>query len=159
MTEEEVRCIECGERLPAERAELGYRYCTKRSCQEIHHPGLAITTFGVNKSADQIIVADPDELRRPGRAGEFGRKDTEVGLDYRQPAPPVPRPGPAKVPAQRRAPARRPWTAEQEKIVRLYHEMGLSPSQITARAREYAPRLRITEALVVKIMSVPPRRT
>lgn len=159
---EEVSCIECGDTLPAERAELGYRYCTKKSCQALHHRGLAITAIGVNKSADEYILADPDEIRRRGRAGEFGRKDTELGLDYRRPATApaaIPaRPAPAQVPTPRRVPARRPWTAEQEKVVRLYHGMGLSPRQIVARAQEYTPRLRITEGLVVKIMSAPPRR-
>ena len=48
-------CIECGDELLAERAQLGYRYCTKVQCQVVHYRGVAITTIGVNKSADSIV--------------------------------------------------------------------------------------------------------
>jgi hypothetical protein len=150
-------CIGCGVELPEERAELGYRYCTKDSCQALYHRGLTVTTVGVNKSADAVIVADPEEIRRRGEVGEFTKKDTGIGLDYRAPTG-VPTARHARPQQRRVQPApQRPWTADQEKIVRLYHGMGLSPRRIVARARENAPRLRLTEALVVKILSSPPR--
>jgi hypothetical protein len=159
---ETVTCIECGDTLPEERAALGYRYCTKKPCQALHHRGVAITAIGVNKSADHYIVADADEIRRRGEAGEFGKKDTTLGLGHggcvTAPGSPVKRPGEARVPAPRRAPARRPWSPQQEKIVRLYHDMGLSPREIVARAQQNTPLLRITEGLVIKILSAPPRR-
>src|SRR3954470_20180827 len=80
---EGANCIECGAELPAERAELGYAYCTRDACQAVHHRGLTVTTVGVNKSADSVVVADAAEVRRRGEAGEFGRKDTGLGLGYR----------------------------------------------------------------------------
>ena len=157
-TSDALICIGCGEEMPEERAKLGYRYCTKESCQAQYHRGLAVTAFGLNKSGETFVVADADEIRRRGEAGEFRKKDSGVGLDYRRPtgAPAAPR---SRVPQPRRGqPApRRPWTPEQEKITRLYHDMGLSPRQIVARARENAPRLQLTEALVIKIMSTLPR--
>lgn len=156
-----VNCIGCGDAMPEERAELGYRYCTKAPCQAQYHRGLAITTVGVNKSADSVIIADAEEIRRRGEAGEFGKKGTTLGLDYRRRvAAPAAPPVRARVPEPRRAPRppRRPWTDQQEKIVRLYHGMGLSPRQIVERARENAPRLGLTEALVITIMSSLPRR-
>ena len=156
-TSEEMICIGCGEGMPEERAELGYRYCTKESCQAQYHRGLAVTAFGLNKSGETFVVADADEIRRRGEAGEFRKKDSGVGLDYRPTgAPAAPR---HRVPQQRRGqPApRRPWTPEQEKITRLYHDMGLSPRQIVARAHENAPRLQLTATLVVKILSSLPR--
>ncbi len=144
-----------------ERAQLGYRYCTKAKCQAVHYRGLAITAIGVNKSADNFIVADPAEVRRRGEAGEFAKKDTALGLDYRvRPAAPAAPAGTRRrawVTEPRPAP-RRPWTAQQEKIVRLYHGMGLNPRQIADRARENVPRLGITERLATQIMSAPPRR-
>lgn len=160
-TAEVARCIECGDELPAERAELGYAYCTKDTCQARHHRGLTISTVGVNKSADAVVIADPDEVRRRGEAGEFAKKDTGIGMDYR----PLPggrgggraRAGQPATPQRAAAPAPR-WTPAQEKLVRLYHGMGLGPRQIAARARENAPRLRITERLAVQILSAPPAR-
>ena len=149
-------CVECGDALPDERADLGYDYCTKASCQAVHHRGLTITTVGVNKSADAVIVADPDEIQRRGEAGEFGKKDTALGVDYRRTVSggthrTAPRP-----PAPARSPSVGSWTPPQEKLVRLYHEMGLSPQRIVARARENAPHLAITEQLVTRILSAPP---
>ena len=157
-----VRCVECGDELPAERVELGYTYCTKDACQARHHRGLTITTVGVNKSADAVIVADGDELRRRGEAGELARKDTGLGLDYRPVgggrAAARPARGVRPTSPRRTVPARR-WTPQQEKLVRVYHDMGLSPRQIAQRARENAPRLGITERLAVQILSAPaPRR-
>ena len=155
-------CIECGDEILAERAQLGYRYCTKAQCQAVHYRGVAITAIGVNKSADSLIVADEAEIRRRGEAGELAKKDAALGLEYRArctaPAAPAPTTRPARIPEPRPAPPRRPWTAEQEKIVRLYHGMGLNPRQIADRARENTPRLRITEQLATRIMSALPRR-
>jgi hypothetical protein len=148
-------CVECGDELLAERAELGYTYCTKDACQARHHRGLLVTTVGMNKSSDTVVVGDAAEIRKRGEAGELTRKDTGLGLDYRPlhtgghevrrtPSPSRPR--------RRTA---RAWTAEQERLVRLYHDMGLNPRQIAERARESAPRLAITESLAVRILSAP----
>ena len=161
-----VTCIECGAELTEERAQLGYRYCTRESCQARHHRGVAVTAVGVNKSAEVFVVAEPDEIRRRGEAGEFAKKDSALGLNYRsgvgapaKPAGTARAPsGAAKVPSQRRQPPRGPWTAQQEKIVRLYHDMGLSPRQIAERASQNVPRLAITERLAIQILSAGRRR-
>jgi hypothetical protein len=163
-TTETACCVQCGDQLPVERVELGYAYCTKQACQARHHRGVTITTVGVNKGADAILVADPDEVRRRGEAGQLTRKDTGIGLDYR---PVHPRRAGATPRAAARPAAATPargvrsapgWTSQQEKLVRLYHDMGLSPRLIAERARENAPRLAITERLAVQILSTPPSR-
>src|SRR3954454_18918357 len=155
---EGANCIECGDELPAERATLGYAYCTKDACQAVHHRGLTVTTIGVNKSADSVVVADADEVRRRGEAGEFGRKDTGLGLGYRGIGTGRERVA-RRSPVPLAAPARHRWTAQQEKVVRLYHDMGLSPRQIAERAGRQTPRLGITERLAVQILSAAPRRS
>jgi hypothetical protein len=152
-----MRCIECGDELLRERAELGYAYCTKKDCQAGHRSAPVVTAVAVNKSGDSYLVADPSDVAARAAAGEFGRKNATLGAD------PLPR---AAVPAPRQPtrtapiatpPARR-WTEAQENIVRLYADMGLSPRQIAARARENTPRLGITERLAVTILSGPRRR-
>ncbi len=153
-TTEVVRCVECGDELLAERAELGYTYCTKDACQAKHHRGLVVTTVGMNKSGDTVLVGDAAEIRKRGEAGEFARKDTGLGLDYR-PLHAGPRVVRRPPPPRRRT--ARAWTAEQERLVRVYHDMGLNPRQIAERARESAPRLAITESLAVRILSAPRR--
>ncbi len=153
-----VTCVECGDSLPDERADLGYDYCTKADCQAVRHRGLTITTVGVNKSADAVIVADPDEIRRRGEAGEFGKKDTALGVDYRRGVSGGTRRTAPRRPVPARSPGAGRWTPQQEKLVRLYHDMGLSPWQIAERARQNAPRLGVTERLAVQILSSLPRR-
>lgn len=160
-TTEVVRCVECGDELLAERAELGYTYCTKDACQARHHRGLVVTTIGMNKSGDTVVVGDAAEIRKRGEAGELTRKDTGLGLDYR-PLHAGPRevrrtPPPAPPPSPPRRRTARAWTAEQERLVRVYHDMGLNPRQIAERARDSAPRLAITESLAVRILSAPRR--
>jgi hypothetical protein len=153
-----VKCIECGDELLLERAELGYKYCTKKQCQAKHYKGLTVTAIGVNKSADALVVGDVDEIKKRAEAGEFGKKDSGLGINYRSPHA-----GTQAVPKKRELSgavsqpisAQRPWTREQEKIVRLYHSMGLTPRQIVERARKNTPRLGITENLVTKIMCSP----
>ncbi|MGH3785447.1 MAG: hypothetical protein ACRDRG_02585 [Pseudonocardiaceae bacterium] len=154
-----AKCIECGDELLYERAELGYQYCTKKQCQAKHHKGLTITAIGVNKSADTFIIGDQEEIKKRAEAGEFGKKDSGLGVNYRseRTAPEVPSKKPRRNDSvTRRAPARRPWTREQEKIVRLYNGMGLTPRQIVERARKNTPGLGITEALATKIICSPP---
>jgi len=155
-TNEVVCCVECGDELLAERAELGYTYCTKDACQAKHHRGLVVTTVGMNKSGDTVLVGDAAEIRERGEAGEFARKDTGLGLDYRPLGAGARAVRRAPQPPPRRRPAR-VWTADQERLVRVYHDMGLNPRQIAERARRNAPRLAITESLAVRILSAPRR--
>ena len=156
-----MTCIECGDELLDERAEIGYQYCTKKQCQEKHRRGLTITAIGVNKSADTFIIGDPEEIRRRAEAGEFGKKDSGLGVNYRSPHTGAERPPPARRtsgPVTRKALPPRSWSREQEKIVRLYNGMGLTPRQIVERARENTPQLGITESLVTKIICSPPQK-
>ena len=106
----------------------------------------------MNKSGDTVVVGDAAEIRQRGEAGEFARKDTGLGLDYRPlgTGSRTVRRAPQPPPRRRTA---RAWTAEQERLVRLYHDMGLNPRQIAERARESAPRLAISESLAVRILS------
>lgn len=154
-----MRCIECGDELLAERTELGYRYCTKEQCQAKHHKGVTITAIGLNKSADTFIVGDQEEIRRRAEAGEFAKKDSGLGINYRTPGTATPtKRGQPSTSSNARRPARRPWTVEQEKVVRLYHSMGLSPRQIVERARANTPQLGITENLAIKIICSLPAK-
>jgi hypothetical protein len=155
-----TRCIECGDELLRERAELGYAYCTKKECQAGHRSAPVVTAVAVNKSGDSYLVADPSDVAARAAAGEFGRKNATLGADpLPRAAVPAPRrPTRTTPPAPTATPPARRWTDAQENIVRLYADMGLSPRQIAARARENTPRLGITERLAVTILSGPRRR-
>lgn len=150
-----MTCIGCGAELAAERAELGYRYCLAAACQERYRRGPEVTAVGVNKSGESFVVAEPDEVRRRAAAGEFAPKNaalpTTPATGTRQARRPRPRP------ARPAAAAARPWSPQQEKLVRLYHDMGLTPREIVGRCRAAAPRLGLDERLVVRILSAPRR--
>lgn len=152
-----MTCVECGEELLAERARLGYDYCTGQQCQARHRTGVAVTAVAVNKSGDSFLVADPDEIARRAEGGGFAAKDTGLGVGYRPPPSAAARPRTSPSPPSRGR-RRRPWTTQQERLVRLYHGMGLSPRAIVERARETAPRLGVTESLVTAILCSPPPR-
>jgi hypothetical protein len=156
-------CTECGEVLLAERVELGYDYCTEPECQKRRHRGLRVTTVGVHKSADTVLIADDGEIARRGESGELTARDTGLALNYRA-APPAARSRRPAAPARRQA---RPgptgttaprWSRTQEEVVRLYHDMGLRPDQIVERARQNNPRLEITRSLVHAILATRPGR-
>jgi hypothetical protein len=152
-------CIGCGRELSAERAELGYTYCTAPACQAEYRRGPTVTAVAVNKSGDAFRVAEPDEIAARAAAGEFATKNTGLGTEH------VATPAAPRVPAPRRSTERRrpartaapSWTPAQEKIIRLYADMGLSPRRIAERARENTPRLGVTEALAVRVLSAPRR--
>ncbi|MEJ2860798.1 hypothetical protein [Actinomycetospora flava] len=151
-------CIGCGREIPAERAELGYTYCTAPDCQARFRRGPTVTAVAVNKSGDAFRVAEPEEIAARAAAGEFGRKNTGLGTEHvdvpRVPAPRRPVTRRQTRPSRRSSPS---WTPAQENIVRLYADMGLSPRQIAERARQNTPRLDVTENLAVRILSSPRR--
>jgi hypothetical protein len=161
VSEATLTCTECGEQLLAERAALGYDYCTSPVCQKKRYRGPKVTAIGVNKSADVFLVGDDAEIARRGEAGEFGKKNTSLGIDYRgavATAPPPAAPRPPHPPALSAA-RRRRWSRQQEKVVRLYHAMGCNPRQILERAAVNNPRLGITAALIRDILATPGRRS
>jgi hypothetical protein len=59
-------CKGCGEELDPRRTELGYDYCTKDSCQQLHMEPLRLARIGVNKAADQFVRADEVLPAEPG---------------------------------------------------------------------------------------------
>jgi hypothetical protein len=118
----------------------------------------------VNKSADVFLVADDAEIARRGESGEFGKKNTSLGIGYRGAVPlsgpPVPPPAAPRAvhPPALPAALRRRWSSQQEKVVRLYHDMGCNPMQILQRAARNNPRLGITATLIRDILATPVAR-
>jgi len=120
---EDVTCVECGAELLDERAQLGYDYCTRPDCQARRHRGLTITAVGVNKSADSFVVAGDDEIRARGEAGEFAKKDTNLGIGYR-PVGPLPAPRRRAATGVPRAARTAPLWAHRPGVQRLGQPVG-----------------------------------
>ena len=91
-----THCIGCGVVLDAERAELGYTYCTAPACQAEYRRGPTVTAVAVNKSGDAFRVAEPDEIAARAAAGEFATKNTGLGTVH-ETTPHIPAPaGPGR---------------------------------------------------------------
>jgi hypothetical protein len=96
-----MHCRNCGGELPAERAELGYDYCTEPECVDACLTGLDVVAVHVNKASDQYVLrrhldipedrstrsVDPGWApllaRRPERSGraQARPKSTEEKID------------------------------------------------------------------------------
>jgi hypothetical protein len=127
-----------------------------RECQEKNVKGLTMVAVGMNKAADELVILDErtrEELAggryQDQRRGSFGplpqaprpEAAAAVGGAVSRPARPVrPQPG-----TRTRTPARRPWTASQEKLAILYNQQGLRPDEI-------AQKLGISRYLVTQII-------
>jgi hypothetical protein len=136
-----AQCITCGTELHPERAQK-YNYCMAPECQEKNAKGLTMVAIGMNKAADELMILDDITAEnlasgkyRDQRRGSFGTSTPDAEAP---PAPRAARSGRPAAPARPRphrpspspAPARRPWTARQERLARIYNEQGLRPDEI-----------------------------
>jgi hypothetical protein len=142
--------------LHPERARK-YNYCMGRECQEKNAKGLTMVAVGMNKAADELVLLDErtrEELAngryQDQRRGSFGPLPRTPGTEaVAGPVRPAERAArPARPQPVRRAgtrPARRPWTASQEKLALLYNQQGLRPDEI-------AQKLGISRYIVTQII-------
>ena len=51
-----MKCRHCGDALSAERAELGYDYCTREACVDACFEPVQVVAVAVNKASDQYVL-------------------------------------------------------------------------------------------------------
>jgi hypothetical protein len=122
-------------------------------CQEKNAKGLTMVAVGMNKAAEELMILDEGTAEdlasgkyRDQRRGSFGtsaagpapRTAPSAGGPSAQPAGAASQPAKAARPAPKRpspapAPARRPWTARQERLALIYNEQGLRPAEIAQK--------------------------
>ena len=83
-----MRCRNCGGEFSAERAELGYDYCTSPACVEACLEPLNVVAVSVNKAADQYVLRE--HLRLPKHVAEssIDAGSGSLGLRFRKPQTP-----------------------------------------------------------------------
>jgi hypothetical protein len=86
-TEGRLSCRNCGSEFSAERAELGYDYCTSPACVEACLEPLNVVAVSVNKAADQYVLRE--HLRLPKHVAESSIDAGSLGPRFRK--PPTPR--------------------------------------------------------------------
>jgi hypothetical protein len=69
-----MHCKHCGTELAAERAELGYDYCTAPKCVEACLKALNVVAVHVNKASDQYVLREQLDLpeHKPTRSIDPG---------------------------------------------------------------------------------------
>jgi hypothetical protein len=166
------RCVTCGAELHPERAKK-YDYCTSPECQEKNFQGLTMVAVAQNKAAEEFLILDErtredlasgkyrDQRRgfygslasTPPQAPQAPASQAPTEATQAKPGAPKPEPpnraGTTKRRAARQArpavPARRQWTASQERLALLYNQQGLRPAEI-------ATKLGVSEYLATQIV-------
>jgi hypothetical protein len=138
-----MRCITCHDELPTDRAEWGYDCCVKPECVEKNFAGTRLVEVTVNKNAPQLVAAGAiDQALKEARNGYYAKKNPTPG--------PTTQSGPVdRTSARKRrvtpraAPTRgKRWTPQQEKMVKVFNEMGLRPHEMLERAPHLQPQRR-----------------
>jgi hypothetical protein len=116
-------------------------------CQEKNAKGLTMVAIGMNKAADELMILDERTAEdmasgkyRDLRRGSFGTSTPAAAAPpaapraVRSPGRPAgpAQPGPPR-PSASPAPARRPWTARQERLALIYNEQGLRPDEMAQK--------------------------
>ena len=60
-----MQCRHCGAALSAERAELGYDYCTREECVDACFEPVDVIAVAVNKASDQYVLNRDLEWSEP----------------------------------------------------------------------------------------------
>jgi hypothetical protein len=154
-----TRCVTCGAELHPERARK-YNYCTAPDCQKKNFKGLTMVAIGMNKAADELMIADDQTLEdmasgkyRDQRRGSFGPPARRAAAASAGPAAssspaaspgraagsgpaassgPAARPRPARAAAPASPPPRL-WTPSQQRLALLYNSQGMRPDEIAAK--------------------------
>jgi len=69
-----LECKNCGARIPDERAELGYDYCSRRVCVDTCLQPLDVIAVAVNKASDQYVLGRDLDLSEPPARGSTPRE-------------------------------------------------------------------------------------
>jgi len=83
-----LSCRNCGGEFSAERAELGYDYCTKPECVEACLEPLNVVAVSVNKAADQYVLREHLRLPKHITESSIDAGPGSLGLRFRKPTTP-----------------------------------------------------------------------
>ena len=73
-----MKCATCGDEILQERAELGFKYCTKAKCVRENRDDIAVVEIAQHKSNPEYVILD-------GSRGERALKDMREGKYRRDP--------------------------------------------------------------------------
>ncbi|MCW2655441.1 MAG: hypothetical protein JWR32_6417 [Mycobacterium sp.] len=76
-----MNCVTCGDEILPERAELGFRYCTKPTCVRENREGLTVVEIAQHKTNSEYVILGGeagDRALRHMREGKYRRDPVVV---------------------------------------------------------------------------------
>jgi cell pole-organizing protein PopZ len=148
-----ARCVTCGTRLHAERAEK-YDYCTKADCQAKNARSLTIAAVGVNKAADQYVILD-ERTQKEMAGGRYQDARRASSIADVRPRPRATRTRGASTPAgvlHRSEQQAEAWTEAEQNLALALHITGRKTLD------EISERLGLRPETVAKMIVAAKRR-
>lgn len=135
----------CGDAILPERAELGYTYCTKRSCVRENREGLVVVEIAQHKSNPEYVILDgkrDEQVRRDMAQGKYRRDPVVVNrekstADFTVPPARFAKPKPTK------------YAPNRVKFVQALADQGYRVDEILAKGAY----MNLTRSEVVRYMS------
>jgi hypothetical protein len=137
--------VTCGDEILPERAELGFRYCTKAHCVRENHEDLTVVEIAQHKTNPEYVVLEGEAGKRAlkgMREGKYRRDPVVVKREGRGTRFEVPK-GRFSRPTVKKDPPNR------VKFVQALHDQGYGVDDIVARGAY----MKLTRSEVIRYMS------
>jgi hypothetical protein len=142
---QELNCVTCGDQILPERAELGFKYCTRRKCVYENREGLTVVEIGQHKTNAEYVILG-------GASGEQALKDVREGKYRRDPVVVKRESQRTHFDVQKRQfaqPRIGKYPADRVKFVQALHDQGYGVEDIL----EKGAHMNLTRSEVVRYMS------
>jgi hypothetical protein len=142
---QQLNCVTCGDQILPERAELGFKYCTKRKCVHENREGLSVVEIGQHKTNAEYVIlggASGEQALKDVREGKYRRDPVVVKRESRRTHFDV-------LKRQFSQPRTKKDPADRVKFVQALHDQGYGVEDIL----EKGAYMNLTRSEVVRYMS------
>jgi hypothetical protein len=140
-----LKCVTCGDEILLERAELGFKYCTKDRCVGENRQGLTVVEIAQHKSNPEYVILTGErgqQALKDMRDGKYRRDPVVVKREARKTGRDVPRGKFGK-------PKTETYDSNRVKFVQALRDQGYTVDEI----REKGAYMNLTRNEVVRYMS------
>jgi hypothetical protein len=142
---QELNCVTCGDQILPERAELGFKYCTRRKCVHENREGLTVLEIGQHKTNAEYVIlggASGEQALKDMREGKYRRDPVVVKRESQRTHFDVPK-------RQFSQPRIKKYPAGKVKFVQALHDQGYGVEDIL----EKGAYMNLTRSELVRYMS------
>lgn len=141
----EVKCVTCGDEILPERAELGFRYCTKRTCVRENYEGLNVVEIAQHKTNAEYVILEGEAGQKAlsnMRDGKYRRDPIVLKRESLTAHPEVPK-------ATFRKPRTKKYSSERMQFVQALQSQGFGVEDILHKGAY----MNLTRSEVVRYMT------